>query len=297
MPGLVFAPVSGRGLPRWRCPTAGCSRPAGTPTPCATWRPGASWWSRPTPRGPDSVARRAGARPGGRSAPGGRRQARGRAGPRRRSRLGVIGHSIGGGAAVLAAAADPTIGAVVTVTAAATSRRRSRRRAGFTCRACTWSAARTTWPRATAAAIAASWAGPAQLRTVKGASHLGLAEGTHWTSTVTGRRRETGPTGGAAAGDRLPAPSPDRPGSAGRRAGGQGRHHASRTSTALPDQERRAARPRTGSRPSRIGRAGRADELRPAPARRSGRSGSRRRRRPARRSAWACSAVRPRPSP
>jgi hypothetical protein len=34
------------------------------------------------------------------------------------------------------------------------------------------------------ASIAESWAGPAQLRTVKGASHLGLSEGSHWTTTV-----------------------------------------------------------------------------------------------------------------
>jgi dienelactone hydrolase len=98
----------------------------------------------------------------------------------------VLGHSIGGGAAVLAAAADKSIGAVVTVTAAATRP------------SAVEAATRVHVPglhlvgedddiaAGDGRSIAAAWAGPAQLRTVSDASHLGLAEGSDWTSKVTG---------------------------------------------------------------------------------------------------------------
>ncbi|MDQ2845494.1 MAG: hypothetical protein M3Y77_03885, partial [Actinomycetota bacterium] len=38
--------------------------------------------------------------------------------------------------------------------------------------------------------LARSWAGPVQLREVKGAKHLGLAEGRHWTTAITGNGAE-----------------------------------------------------------------------------------------------------------
>ncbi len=102
------------------------------------------------------------------------------------AKLGVLGHSIGGGAAVLAAAGNSSIRAVVTVTAAATRP------------SAVEAATRTHVPglhlvgdedtiaEGDGRSIAAAWAGPVQLRTVKDASHLGLTEGSHWSSKVTG---------------------------------------------------------------------------------------------------------------
>ena len=102
-------------------------------------------------------------------------------------RMGVMGHSTGGGAAMLAAAKDQGMKAVVTVAAAETS------------------------PSAVAAAglvevpslhivgdddtvseddgvkIARSCTGPAQLRKVNGAGHMGLVEGRNWTNTLVGQ--------------------------------------------------------------------------------------------------------------
>ena len=105
-------------------------------------------------------------------------------------RLGVLGHSVGGGAAVLAAADDPAIGAVVTVTAAATTP------------SAVEAATRVRVPGlhlvgsddemagegvdSAGAAIAAAWAGDAQLRTIKGVGHYGLPEGKHWSTALMG---------------------------------------------------------------------------------------------------------------
>ncbi len=107
-------------------------------------------------------------------------------------RMGVMGHSTGGGAAMLAAAKDRGIKAVVTVAAAETS------------------------PSAVAAAglvevpslhivgdddtvaeddgvkIARSCTGPAQLRKVDGSGHMGLVEGRNWTNTLTGQGPDKG---------------------------------------------------------------------------------------------------------
>ncbi len=99
-------------------------------------------------------------------------------------KLGVIGHSIGGGAAVLAAAADPAIGAVVTVTAAATTPSAVEAASRVTVPGLHLVGSDDDMAEGDGASIAESWAGPAQLRTVKGTSHLGLAEGSHWTTTV-----------------------------------------------------------------------------------------------------------------
>ncbi len=186
IPGLVFAPVSGRGLPAlalshgWLQPAR---RYANTMRYLASW--GFVVVAPDTEKGPipshgamalDVTAALhlvADARLG---------NGRVRVDDRK---LGIIGHSIGGGAAVLAAAADPAVGAVVTVTAAATKP------------SALEAAGRVRVPglhlvgddddmaEGDGAAIAQSWAGPALLRTVKGTSHLGLSEGSHWTTTVT----------------------------------------------------------------------------------------------------------------
>ncbi|MDQ6656882.1 MAG: dienelactone hydrolase family protein [Actinomycetota bacterium] len=106
-----------------------------------------------------------------------------------RSRLGVLGHSVGGGAAVLAAAGDPAIKAVVTVTAAAT--KQALRAAGnVTVPGLHLVGASDAMSDNAGAELARSWAGPVQLREVKGAQHLGLAEGRHWTTAITGNGAE-----------------------------------------------------------------------------------------------------------
>lgn len=101
------------------------------------------------------------------------------------AKLGVLGHSVGGGAAVLAAASDSAIKAVVTVTPVATNTARA-------------AAGRIHVPALhlvgqvdamsdhAGADFARSWGGPVQLREVKGAKHLGLSEGRHWTTAIVG---------------------------------------------------------------------------------------------------------------
>jgi len=102
-----------------------------------------------------------------------------------KARLGVIGHSVGGGAAVLAAAADSAITAVVTVTAVAT--KAALRAAGnITAPGLHLVGAADEMSEHAGAELADSWAGPVQLREVKGAKHLGLAEGKHWTTAIVG---------------------------------------------------------------------------------------------------------------
>ena len=101
------------------------------------------------------------------------------------AKLGVLGHSVGGGAAVQAAATDSAIRAVVTVTPVATKTARA-------------AAGRVHVPALhlvgqvdamsdhAGADFARSWGGPVQLREVKGAKHLGLGEGKHWTTALVG---------------------------------------------------------------------------------------------------------------
>lgn len=102
-----------------------------------------------------------------------------------KSRLGVLGHSVGGGAAVLAAAADHGIKAVVTVTPSAT--KPALRAAGnVTVPGLHLVGESDAMSDHAGAEFARSWAGPVQLREVKGALHLGLAEGKHWTTALIG---------------------------------------------------------------------------------------------------------------
>ncbi|MTD14360.1 alpha/beta hydrolase [Nakamurella sp. YIM 132087] len=189
--GVVYTPVFGRGLPvvafghGWMQPV---SRYTETFKFLASW--GIVVVAPDTARGPiashgglaldlrNALAIAAAGRLGG---------GRVRVDP---AKAGVMGHSIGGGAAVLAAGADPDIKAVVTVTAAET--RPSAISAG----------ARIMTPSlhlvggdddmagedidADGAKIAALWGGPTQLRTMKGVGHLGLPEGTHWTTALMG---------------------------------------------------------------------------------------------------------------
>lgn len=107
-------------------------------------------------------------------------------------RLGVLGHSIGGGAAVLAAAADEAIGAVMTVTAVATEQGlRAAPRVRVPGLHLIGDEDATGGAQENAGrSFAEHWGGPVQLRTVKGARHLGLGEGRHWSTFVTGNGTE-----------------------------------------------------------------------------------------------------------
>lgn len=102
-----------------------------------------------------------------------------------RKKLGVIGHSVGGGAAVLAAASDAGIGAVITVMAAADASALTA--AGTVHVPGLHIVGKVDAMSGNAGAdFARSWGGPVQLREVRGAKHLGLAEGKHWSTTILG---------------------------------------------------------------------------------------------------------------
>lgn len=101
-------------------------------------------------------------------------------------RLGVAGHSTGGGAAVLAAAEDPRIKAVATVSVAEV--RPAASEAAARCRMPGLHLAGGRDLIAPSAAhaevIAQAWAGPVTLRTLPKATHLGVTDGRHWTELL-----------------------------------------------------------------------------------------------------------------
>lgn len=191
LPGLVFAPIAGRGFPviglshGW---LQSASRYADTMRYLASW--GLVVVAPDTQRGPipshggmardliQSVHLVADGKLGN-------GRVRTDAG-----KLGVVGHSIGGGAAVLAAAGDDSIGAVVTVTAAATRPSAVEAATRVHVPGLHLVGDEDDMAAGDGRAIAAAWAGEAQLRTVADASHLGLAEGSDWTSKVTGSGNE-----------------------------------------------------------------------------------------------------------
>ena len=193
MPGLVFAPVAGRGYPvvalshGW---LQSVSRYADTMRYLASW--GLVVVAPDTQRGP--VPSHAALAQDLQTAL--HLVADGRLGNGRvrvdAAKLGLIGHSIGGGAAVLAAAGDQTVGAVVTVTAAATRPSAVEAATRVHVPSLHLIGAQDEMADGNGQSIATAWGGPAQLRTVKGATHLGLAEGSHWTSKVTGSGNEKG---------------------------------------------------------------------------------------------------------
>ncbi|AZI58660.1 alpha/beta hydrolase [Nakamurella antarctica] len=108
------------------------------------------------------------------------------------AKIGVAGHGLGGGAAVLAAAQDSEIKAVATVNAANTRPSAITAAGLVTVPGLHLSGGKDVLspPEANATLIAEGWAGPVQLRTIKKASHLGLAEGKHWTNKLTGSEAE-----------------------------------------------------------------------------------------------------------
>jgi len=107
-------------------------------------------------------------------------------------RIGVAGHGTGGGAAVLAAANNPGIKAVVTVNAVNIVPSAETAAGNCTMPALHLSGGkdRITPADSNAEKIARAWAGPVQYRTISRATHLGLAEGKHWTSTLLGEGGE-----------------------------------------------------------------------------------------------------------
>ena len=191
MPGLVFAPTSGRGLPAvaishgWLQPA---HRYADTMRYLASW--GFVVVAPDTEKGPiPSHAAMSRDLSAALHLVSTGKLGNGRVRVDTR-KLGVIGHSIGGGAAVLAAASDSSIGAVVTVTAAATKPSAVEAASRLHIPSLHLVGADDDMADGDGASIAAAWAGPATLRTVKGTSHLGLSEGSHWTSTITGSGEE-----------------------------------------------------------------------------------------------------------
>lgn len=106
-------------------------------------------------------------------------------------RIALVGHGIGGGAAVLAAAAGrPKIQAVATLFAAPTSPSAVRAAADVTCAGMhiIGSDDDMVDEQSGGAAIARAWGGPVQLRRIRGAQHLSIAEGKHLTSRLLGQQ-------------------------------------------------------------------------------------------------------------
>ncbi|GGP58376.1 dienelactone hydrolase family protein [Saccharothrix coeruleofusca] len=101
-------------------------------------------------------------------------------------RLAVAGHSMGGGAAVLAAAEDERVRAVVTLAATETrpSALDAARRVTVPGLHLAAGEDRIAPPVGHAEAIAEAWQGPVQLRSLPKASHLGFAEGRHWSELL-----------------------------------------------------------------------------------------------------------------
>ena len=101
-------------------------------------------------------------------------------------RMGVLGHSIGGGAAILAAAKDDQIRAVVTVTAAETRPSAIEAAGKVEVPSLHLIGSKDDMAESDGARIARSCTGPAQLRMVKGSGHLGLAEGKSFVNGIIG---------------------------------------------------------------------------------------------------------------
>lgn len=110
------------------------------------------------------------------------------------NKLGMAGHSTGGGCAVLAAADDQRVKAVATLAAAETKPYASEAATRCTMPGLHIAAGRdlVAPPVAGAELIAKSWAGPALLRTLPKASHLGFTEGRHWSNLIIQGKAEHG---------------------------------------------------------------------------------------------------------
>lgn len=108
------------------------------------------------------------------------------------ARLALAGHGMGGGCAVLAAAVDDRCCAVVTLAVAETMPS-----AVAAARECTMPALHLAGgkdllapPIGHAEPLAKAWAGPVQLHTLPKAGHLGFTAGPHWSDLVIASRPE-----------------------------------------------------------------------------------------------------------
>jgi dienelactone hydrolase len=101
-------------------------------------------------------------------------------------KLGLAGHCTGGGSAVLAAAADDRVKAVATMAVAETRPFASMAAASCTMPGLHLAAGHdlVAPPVSNAELIANAWAGPVHLRTLPKANHLGFAEGRHWSTLL-----------------------------------------------------------------------------------------------------------------
>ncbi|EQD84168.1 chlorophyllase-like protein [Saccharopolyspora erythraea NRRL 2338] len=109
-------------------------------------------------------------------------------------RLALAGHAMGGGCAVLAAAEDERVRAVATLAASEThpSAFVAAKAAHVPGLHLAGANDLLAPPVSNAEPIAQAWGGPVQLRTLKKASHLGFAEGRHWTELLLHGRSEWG---------------------------------------------------------------------------------------------------------
>ncbi|MGH3829675.1 MAG: dienelactone hydrolase family protein [Pseudonocardiaceae bacterium] len=109
-------------------------------------------------------------------------------------KLGLVGHGMGGGCAVLAAAEDDRCAAVATLAVAETLPS-----ALPAARGCAMPGLHVTGGKdllapklGHAEQVARAWAGPVLLRTLPKASHLGFTAGPHWSDLLLGSGPETG---------------------------------------------------------------------------------------------------------
>jgi dienelactone hydrolase len=102
------------------------------------------------------------------------------------AKLGLAGHSVGGGCAVLAAAEDSRVRALATLAATQTKPFASdaASRCGMPSLHLAGGRDLVAPTVAHAGLIASNWAGQARLRTVPKATHLGFAEGRHWSNLL-----------------------------------------------------------------------------------------------------------------
>jgi dienelactone hydrolase len=106
--------------------------------------------------------------------------------------LGLAGHGTGGGSAVLAAATDERVRAVATLAASQTTPFASDAARGCHMPGLHLAAGKdlVAPPVANAELIAKAWAGPVQLRTLPKAGHRGFTEGRHWTDLLVSGKAE-----------------------------------------------------------------------------------------------------------
>lgn len=102
------------------------------------------------------------------------------------TRLGMVGHGMGGGAAVLAAADDERCRAVATLALAQTlpSAVEAAHRTSMAGMHLAGGRDRVAPAVGHAEPVARAWAGPVQLRTLPKASHLGFTQGRHWSDLL-----------------------------------------------------------------------------------------------------------------